>query len=235
MNNHNNTSTKKENNSEDFYRLNFTYSVQRSVFKDHTLTINDLKIYMIVRSFTATTGDAYPSNNWIANELEIDRRTVITCINRLIEKDYLIKYDIKGKRHLSVKVPSIPQEIIAPNEEEKLSTEGDPNVTQLVIARSLPSDHTITPPSDLAITLLNKNIINLKNINKKSNKSACFANKSVDNFSKLKPKLKYLTKEERLENEKVIKAREEKWEKEKQAEIKLSKTNFSYILEGFTS
>lgn len=176
----NNSNTTKHN-SEDFYKRNFTYSVQRTIFKDKTLTINDLKIYMIVRSFIDTTGDAYPSNNWIANELEIDRRTVITCINRLIEKGYLIKYDIKGKRHLSVKVPSIPQEIIAPDEEEKLSTASDLNVTQLVITRSPPSDHTITPPSDLAITQLDQNIINSKNI-----KKGDFSKKSVDNFSKFR-------------------------------------------------
>ena len=168
-------------NPENFYSRNFTYHVPAQVFKDNTLTINDLKTYMIVRSFTDTTGNVYPSNNWIAKELHIDRRTVITCINRLIEKGYLIKYDIKGKRHLSIKVPSIPQEIIISTDDEKLSTGSDQNVTQLVITRSPPSDHTITPPSDLAITQLDQNIINSKNI-----KKGDFSKKAVDNFSKFR-------------------------------------------------
>lgn len=63
------------------------------------------------------------------------------------------------------------------------------------------------------------------NINKKSKRSACFTNKSVDNFLKPKPKLKYLTQEERLENEKHIRAREEKARMEKEEEIKPFRRN----------
>lgn len=56
--------------------------------------------------------------------------------------------------------------------------------------------------------------------NKKSNKNTFSSSKSVDNFSDSKPKRPYATKEERIENEVKIRAREEKAEREKAEEIK---------------
>jgi len=47
----------------------FVYNIPEKVLFDNSLTINDLKVYAIVRSFMDTTGTAFPSNNWIANKL----------------------------------------------------------------------------------------------------------------------------------------------------------------------
>lgn len=168
MSNYNTSKTNSNQNEENFYKRNFTYNVPAQIFDDTTLTINDLKIFMIVRSFTDTTGQAFMSNSWLAERLRIDRRSVITCLNRLVEKGYMIREEIKGRRYLKVNIPSILEDI----EAEKLSTDNP----EVVITRSPPSDLAITAPSDLAITLLDQTSIT-SNILKRD-----FSKKSVGKF-----------------------------------------------------
>jgi hypothetical protein len=158
MSNYTTPASNTNKNEENFYKQNFTYHVSAEIFDDTTLTINDLKIVMIVRSFTDTRRPSFMSNNWIAKRLKIERRTVITCLNRLVEKGYLIREEIKGKRYLKINVPSIVEDF----EEENLSTDNTNKVKQVVITRSPPSDLAITPPSDLAITLLDQTSITSK-------------------------------------------------------------------------
>lgn len=158
MNNYSTPTSNTNKNEENFYKQNFTYHVSAEIFDDTILTINDLKIVMIVRSFTDTRRPSFMSNNWIAKRLKIDRRTVITCLNRLVEKGYLIREEIKGKRYLKINVPSIVEDF----EEENLSTDNTNKVKEVVITRSPPRDLAITPPSDLAITLLDQTSITSK-------------------------------------------------------------------------
>jgi hypothetical protein len=79
-----------------------------------------------------------------------------------------------------------------------------------------------TPPSILRAPPLkiegHKYIKNNKN--KKSNKNTFSSSKSVDNFSDSKSKRPYATKEERIENEVKIRAREQKSAREKEEEIR---------------
>jgi biotin operon repressor len=158
VNNYSTPTSNTNKNEENFYKQNFTYHVSAEIFDDTILTINDLKIVMIVRSFTDTRRPSFMSNNWIAKRLKIDRRTVITCLNRLVEKGYLIREEIKGKRYLKINVPSIVEDF----EEENLSTDNTNKVKEVVITRSPPRDLAITPPSDLAITLLDQTSITSK-------------------------------------------------------------------------
>lgn len=160
MNNYSTPASNTNKNEENFYQRNFIYTITQQIFDDTTLTANDLKIIMVVRSFTDTTGQAFMSNNWLADRLKIDRRSVITCLNRLVEKGYLIKETIKGTRYLKISVPSIANH--DDSEEENLSTDNTNKVKEVVITRSPPRDLAITPPSDLAITLLDQTSITSK-------------------------------------------------------------------------
>ena len=145
-------------NPEKPYHREFVYNLPETIFFDTDLTINDLRVYGVIRSFMDTRGDAYPSNNWIARRLNIHRTTAITCINRLIKKDYILKEDIKGHRHLRIKTHPIPQEIIAP-------IDSDLAITPLVAPALPPSSGRTTPPSSASATQLDQTLIRSKNIN----------------------------------------------------------------------
>ncbi len=47
-----------------------------------------------------TRGEAYPSNNWIANKLGIYPRSVPRSLERLEERGHVTRLEINGKRHL---------------------------------------------------------------------------------------------------------------------------------------
>lgn len=135
----------------------FIYTVPEKVFSDKSLTINDLKIYMTVRSFMDTTGDAYPSNNWIAERLEIDRTTAIRSLNRLCDKGYLVRETIDGHRHLRIALLKIPERVVA--------------------ATPPPGGTDATPPGGTDATQLIQTIITSKSIKSRSapnfNKTEC--------------------------------------------------------------
>lgn len=182
------------------------YITPHDVASDLTLSAHDLRIYMIISSFTYTRGNAYVSNDYLAKRLNIDRSTVIRSINRLCKKQYIIREEIKGQRYLKIFTGAMVERCDG----------GVAAVRRRGRTRATQGSQGCDP--------INNKIIN-KNINKKSKRSACFTNKSVDNFLKPKPKLKYLTQEERLENEKHIRAREEKARMEKEEEIKPFRRN----------
>lgn len=138
------------------YHREFIYNLPETIFFDTDLTINDLRVYGVIRSFMDTRGDAYPSNNWIARRLQIHRTTAITCINRLIGKDYIVKEDIKGHRHLRIKINPIPQKVLAPDSDLVTPT--------LVVPTLPPSSAATTPPSSAHATQLDQTTITSKNI-----------------------------------------------------------------------
>lgn len=100
-------------NPEKSYNRQFVYNIPENILFDEDLSFTDIKLYAVIRSFMDTTGDAYPSNNWIAKKLSIDRTTAIRSINRLCKKFYLIREDINGHRHLKISVSSIREEVVA--------------------------------------------------------------------------------------------------------------------------
>lgn len=122
----------------------FIYTIPSKIMHDNDLSLNDIKIYMIVRSFMDTAGSCYASNNWIASNLRIHRTTVIECIKNLIQKTYLVRTEVNGQRYLSVNYTPCPMEV--------------------VVSTLPPSSLQTTPPSSVETTQYNSNIINTKNI-----------------------------------------------------------------------
>src|SRR3990167_9878995 len=123
----------------------FIYTVPSKIMHDNDLSLNDMKVYMIVRSFMDTTGSCYASNNWIASDLGIHRTTVIDCIKKLIKKNYLVRSEVNGQRYLAVNYTPILEEV--------------------VVSTLPPSSLETTPPSSLETTQYNTNIINTKTNN----------------------------------------------------------------------
>lgn len=96
------------------FKRDFIYTIPESILFDGSLNFTDTKIYMIVRSFMDTTGDAYPTNGWIATKIEIDPLTVSRSISKLVKKKYLERIeDDKGHRHLRVLIKSVPEDLVS--------------------------------------------------------------------------------------------------------------------------
>ena len=131
----------------------------------------------MIRSFMDTSGGAYPSNNWVSDSLNMHRVTVIRCINRLIKKGYIIKNYVNGTRHLSIKITSLPQKIIAPipsSSDHTITPPSDHTITKkanhlkgnhLVAPALPPSSASATPPSSASATQLDQTLITSKSIN----------------------------------------------------------------------
>lgn len=143
-----------------FLNRDFIYTVPESILFDSDLTLNDLKLYMIVRSFMDTTGSAYPSNNWIASKLGVDRSTAIRCLNRLIKKNYLVKIEKNNHRYLTTFQSICSQEVVAPTPP--------------------PSGTSATPPSGMNATQLVSNISSSKIIGKDTSGSSSSTAFAVD-------------------------------------------------------
>jgi hypothetical protein len=126
------------------FNRDFIYTIPSKVLFDENITDLDRKIYMIIRSFMDTTGQCYTSNNWLAEKLKVERRSIITSVNRLVKEQYINKISNGSKRYLVINYTPCSEELVIP---------GSP-----------PSDPTITPPSDPTITLYSSNNINSKDI-----------------------------------------------------------------------
>ena len=112
----------------DFNVRQFIYTAPENILFDERLTLNELKIYMIVRSFMDTTGVAYPSNKWIADKLKIETRSVIRCLKNLVLYKYIEKKIKKGQRFL-VTVRAEMLDLISEEPVTESSGGGDTNVT----------------------------------------------------------------------------------------------------------
>lgn len=142
-----------------FQQRQFIYTAPENIFNDPDLSLTDLKIYMIIRSFIDSTGSAYPSNNWLASRLSVHRVTIITSLNKLIDKQYLVRKEIKGRRYLSINVAQLDEELVVPT----LS----------------PSSLDTTPPSSVDTTQLYQTIITSKH----TQQSVGFVKKLNNDFS----------------------------------------------------
>lgn len=71
----------------------FIYSCPERVFNDHTLTLNEFRVYLIYRSFMdSTDDDSYPSKvDLLKKKFDIDESEVFKCIDNLVEKGYMEK------------------------------------------------------------------------------------------------------------------------------------------------
>ncbi len=91
------------------HQRDFIYTCPSKVFNDHSLTLNELKIYMLIRSFMDTTGIAYPSNEWISDHLGINERNTCKNISKLVNKGYIERIIKNGQRFLRIKVAELPE------------------------------------------------------------------------------------------------------------------------------
>ena len=129
------------------HNRDFIYTIPSRILFDKTITDLDRKVYMIIRSFMDTTGQCYPSNNWFAEALGCDKRSIPRSVDRLIEQDYIKRIDQDGRRYLLIQQKPCPEKLIDP------MTLGSP-----------PHDPNVTPPMTLMSPNTSSNIINTNNI-----------------------------------------------------------------------
>lgn len=106
----------------------FIYTVPERIFLDNSLSLNELKIYMIIRSFMDTTGKAYPSNKWVADKLGINSRNTIHNINKLLEKGYIERIEHNGRRFLRIKLSIGVEEVVSPASPPHVASDTPPHV-----------------------------------------------------------------------------------------------------------
>jgi len=122
------------------FNRDFIYSIPSKILFNYDLTFLEIKVYMIIRSFMDTTGDCYPSNNWIAEICKVEKRSIIRAINSLVDKSLIERITIKNQRYLVIKRTPLPDEGVT--------------------FPSPPSDTGVTPPRDTDVTQLDQNNIN---------------------------------------------------------------------------
>lgn len=131
-------------------KRDFIYTCPAKVFNDPSITINELKIYMMIRSFMDTTGVAYPSNKWLAEHLGINPRNTVHNINKLVSKGYLERIEENGKRFLSIPRQKIPDEGVSQKTSPHVADDIPPHVasdTQLDQSNIISKDIKNTPIS----------------------------------------------------------------------------------------
>ena len=80
----------------------FVYNVPSKVLFHPEITLLQIRIYAVIRSFMDTTGEAYASNNWIANQCGVKRNAAICGINALLKMGFIRKVTHKKQRYLEV-------------------------------------------------------------------------------------------------------------------------------------
>lgn len=82
----------------------YIFMIPDNVAFDTILTIDDLRIYMLIRAFMYETSPAIIDlYNMLINVVKIHRLTFNNCIKRLIEEGYIEEEEINGKICLKVK------------------------------------------------------------------------------------------------------------------------------------
>ncbi len=142
------------------YPRDFIYTCPSKVFNDPSLTLNEIKIYMMIRSFMDTTGEAYPSNNWIADHIGINRRNTINNINKLIAKGYIERFTHERQRYLRIKVSGIAEKKVPKNTPKECRKRHSPSVAK------------DTPPSVAKDTQLYQSNIISKDIKREEKRSS---------------------------------------------------------------
>ena len=160
----NNTMSKASTQEISTYQ--FIYNTPDRIAFDLTLSVHDLRVYMIVRSFIDTTGDVYASNDYIAKRLNVDRSTVIRSINRLCKKKYIFREDINGHRHLGIVTNSVRNEVMEKREE------GVAHVPPPRRTAATPPSHTCHPIRSKIITSNKINTTTTKEKTKSSGSSS---------------------------------------------------------------
>src|SRR5690554_7948655 len=80
----------------------FIYNTPEKILFHPDITLAQLRIYAIIRSFMDTTGIAYCSNNWLAQKVGVKRNAIIVGINALVAMGFITKKQKDGFRFLSI-------------------------------------------------------------------------------------------------------------------------------------
>src|SRR5437763_1303729 len=102
------------NDSDNLYKREFIYTIPGNVLFDKKITDLDRKVFMVIQSFMHTKGNCFTSNNWLATALDVERRSIINSINRLIDNQYINKFTKNGKRYLVINFTPCPEEVVIP-------------------------------------------------------------------------------------------------------------------------
>lgn len=70
------------------------------VMRDKRVGLATQNVLAIISSFFFHTGNAFPSNGWIADKLNIDVLTVSRAISKLVQLGYLVSVTKKNRRYL---------------------------------------------------------------------------------------------------------------------------------------
>lgn len=82
------------------YTPSFVYMIPKEILFNPKLTFVDIKVYSIVRSFMDSRRNCYPTNNWIAKQLNVASRTIQASLERLCNLKYLERITIEGRRYI---------------------------------------------------------------------------------------------------------------------------------------
>lgn len=80
----------------------FIYTLPESIFLDNELTLTDMRVYMIIRSFMDSHRDCFASNAWFAKKLEKTSRQIIYSLNKLESKKFIIRSEHNNTRTLEI-------------------------------------------------------------------------------------------------------------------------------------
>lgn len=161
--------------SEKFNR-EFIYTAPESILFDLSLSTNELRIYMIVRSFMDTTGSAYPSNRWLSDKLKIDPRNVQVAIAKLIEKGYLVRMQKDNRRHLRTNVTPIPETIVSHPEHD---AGHHPPTIPSITPPTMPSITQLDQRSIISKTTTAKVVVNINNLQEKLRAAGHLVNPTI--------------------------------------------------------
>jgi DNA-binding MarR family transcriptional regulator len=82
----------------------YVYNIPEYILFNPAITLLQIKIYSLIRSFNERQQIAFCSNNWIANRLQVDRSSVIRAINKLCDFGFIERIEIDGRRYLQIKL-----------------------------------------------------------------------------------------------------------------------------------
>lgn len=82
------------------YTPSFVYMIPKEILFNPKLTFVDVKVYAMVRSFMDSGRNCYPTNSWIAKNLNVAPRTVRASLEHLCKLCYLERITIEGRRYI---------------------------------------------------------------------------------------------------------------------------------------
>jgi hypothetical protein len=83
-------------------RKDFVYECPEKVFEDRTISLHELRLYMIARSIMDVSGDVYASSCWFAERMDLSQLYIIECVRKLIRKGYVKMSLVNDRKGIKV-------------------------------------------------------------------------------------------------------------------------------------